>query len=329
VATLSDKYIAGFLDSDGCISVNLKQGKYKPLLHLNFSQKTGQDKVLSLIQDAIGGVQEVKELNGSSYSAINLSGSAAEKALNRIKKHLVIKRRYADVCLDMVMQRTAVDVETARAYLKAQRREASLPLPNFPPRKWLAGYFDGDGCVTATRRGTGSAVLAVSIASSSYDQEGISIIAKNFGGGVYAHGNESTTRLWQMALPPSKAKEFFGYFAKHMITKRDQAEFVLGCAAMGHYRDGETIKAVLKQLKAREHRLSIPDVNVSELVATVKASYWASHGRSEDGCIDCGTVVRKHYGFGRCQSCYDKSRKQQSERHECRNETPSSTSKPA
>lgn len=269
MSRLGDKYIAGFLDADGSIGVSWRAGKYKPQLTLSFSQKTSQDEVLHLIQRELGGCLRTKIIGDVSYSELCLRDKPAVMALNRIKKHLVIKRRYADVCLQYVEAGVPQPnwKELAKE-LKKERRIRSLPLPKHPTRQWLAGYFDGDGCLYANTIASGTAVVEVSIASSDYDTEGIEIIQKVFGGSIYTQKN--ATKIWKVFASPSKAKEFFGYFAKHSIVKADQIYFILSCSEMGHFRDGRRICETLKNLKAQPHRLSEPKVDHAELMAEVK-----------------------------------------------------------
>lgn len=268
---LGEKYIAGFLDADGHIGFQFNKDCSRPQMALQFSQKTSQDKVLFLIQEAIGGRTDTVTIKGSSYTRLGIYGRAAEKVLNRIAQHLIIKRHYAYVCLECA-GRPYADLATFKAYLKEQRRMRSLPLPNFPPRQWLAGYFDGDGCLSINRvcQSSGVAYPVAHIAASDFDTEGIEILCNAFGGKIYPMC-ENRVKQWAMQLNPSKAKEFLGYFAKHLVTKKDQADFILGCAAMGNYRDGNAIKAALKQLKAHDHRLSEPDARVSELLSTIRS----------------------------------------------------------
>lgn len=287
---LSEKYIAGFLDADGSIGLTFPKNCSRPQLSVSFSQKTSQDKVLYLIQEVSGGTISERMVNGVSYSKLQLYGTNAKGLLNRIKKHLVVKRHYAHVCLDLA-NRPVEDPEVAKAYLKAHRRVKSMPLPNFPPRKWLAGYFDGDGCVSVTRiyGPTGRADLVVHVAASDYDTEGIEILQKAYGGRIHEMC-DGRVRQWVLSLSASKATEFFGYFAKHLVTKGEQADFVLGCAAMGHFRDGSNIKAALKSLKAHDHRLSEPTEPAIKYLAKVrdlekaertKESYLPKHRRSD------------------------------------------------
>lgn len=308
---LSEKYIAGFLDSDGCIFINWKKGKYKPLLCLSFSQKTSQDKVLYLIQEAIGGYIHCHCVKGNSYSELKLNGKDSQKALYRIKKYLVIKRHYAESCLHVIKQETGWDNwQEIRIWLKQQRRVLSLPLPNYPSRKWLAGYVDGDGCFHARvpkSRTSKSCRISMEIASSEYDREGLDILHKAFNGIIHKHNkrNESgVTIRYMLDLVPSKAKKVLGHFAKYLVTKKDQANFILGCAEMGNYHDGETIKATLKQLKTRGHRLNEPEADIRNLLSYVKKKEWSWHGETYQHCVKCKTKDIPHYAKGLCKECY-------------------------
>lgn len=269
MARLSEKYIAGFLDSDGAIETDVRSGRNLGLA-LTFSQKTSQDKVLYMIQNALGGNIYERTVNGISYSKFQLYGRKAEMVLNRIANHLVIKRHYAHVCLELAGKRVE-DAKAMRAFLKEQRRVKSLPLPNFPTRKWLAGYFDGDGCLSVSQVAapSGAAYVVAHIACANYDTAGIELLQKVFGGRIHDMRN-GFCKQWILSISPSKANEFLGHFTKYLVTKKEQAEFVLGCAAMKHFRDGSNIKAALKQLKAHEHRLNENGFDVSVLLRQVK-----------------------------------------------------------
>lgn len=269
---LSDKYVAGFFDADGSVSVVFHADCIAPQLRVAFSQKTEQDEVLHLIQKEYGGCLTYDVVNGVSYTKLSYSGNRqCEKLLRRIVPWSVIKRHYINVCLDVCQRKVnKSEHEAIRAYLKIQRKQRSLPLPKHPTRKWLAGYIDGDGCISATtvgRYATGKVVLH--IAASDFDTEGIELIQKQFGGVIH---DMCEGRVRQLVIPlsASKAKDIFADIARHMIVKRSQVEFILGCAEMGHYRDGKNIKAAMKHLKAHPHRLSEPKPNVAELLKSVR-----------------------------------------------------------
>lgn len=274
MSKLGEKYIAGFLDADGCIMIQWKPldrkdsdpTRKRASVTLKFSQMTVQDEVLDRIQEAIGGGKYTRKDGASS---LEVTGKAAHMVLSRIQKHLVIKRHIAGIALEM--HGKVFDKEEGLKLFRQHRKIKSLPLPNYPSRQWLAGYFDGDGCFSTrlpkTRR---NAQFTAEIVASDYDAEGVELIQKAFGGSICVHGQEGHLRAYTLTMPPSKAKEFLSHFAKHLITKRDQAYFILGCAEMGHYRDGSSIKSAMKQLKAHPHRLNEPKSDVTALLSTVR-----------------------------------------------------------
>lgn len=273
MATLSPKYIAGFFDADGTVCVVFQADTRRPQLRLGFSQKTEQDEVLLLIHAEWGGHVSYDIVKGVSYTHLTWSGNKqCSMLLNRIKQFLVIKRHYAEVCLDMCERSIPKEeIPRVREYLKIQRKQKSLPLPKHPSRKWMAGYIDGDGCISVTqlRKPSGVAELVLHIAASNFDTEGIEIIHKQFGGRINDMC-EGRVKQYAVSLAPSKIEEMFGEIHTAMVVKRSQAEFILKCAAMGHLRDGESIKAALKHLKAHPHRLSEPKPDVETLFQRVK-----------------------------------------------------------
>lgn len=317
---LSDKYIAGFLDADGSIQMGWRKVDRadsnpeikKPYICLEFTQKETRDKVLYLIQNVIGGSIDTK--NG--YSRLRLFGEKARMVLQRISKYLVIKKHYAQTCLQMHAK--PFNKKEAVKLLKQERREKSLPLPNFPSRKWLAGYVDGDGCFAASnyRKDTTIASVLFSIVASDYDSEGLEIIHKNFGGSLVAAAGRNKEGLskYTLYLDPSKAKKFVGYFSQHLIVKKSQADFILGCAEKGHYRDGSRISQILKQLKAHPHRLNEPEVDIHGLLQTVDFTIETRRQKAKriweenNGCIDCGRSDVSYYCDSLCRACYDKRR---------------------
>lgn len=264
MATISDKYIAGFLDSDGSIQV-----LWRPLggtdttpdvrrgyLSLEWSQRQDRDEVLRRIQAFAGGSLTTRDLKGTSYTTLKISGPKAEMLLTRIKKHLVIRRHHAECVLGILKQ--PVEYPAAKQELKVQRLMKVDPKLNYPTRKWLAGYFDGDGCIELRLTRSRSVQVAASITCMECDSFGIEAIAKNFGGSIqrFVSGNGTPLARWTMTMPPSKVEHFFGYFGKHSIVKRRQIDYLLACARVGHFREGERIRAEMSKLKSQPHRLT-------------------------------------------------------------------------
>jgi len=316
MARLSEKYIAGFLDSDGSIGIAYRyigksrdSSKMRTHVMMSFTQLTRRDDVLFRIKEVIGG--SIQYNDERQATSLKLLGKKAEMALARIQKHLVIKRHYAAVVLDIAG--SIVDRKETTAFLKVERKRKSLPLPNYPSRKWMAGYLDGDGCfgVRVPKNRT-SAQLTLEASSSDYDSEGIELIQKAFGGSIATASNGITS--YTLTMPPSKAKQVLGHWGKYAIIKKHQADFILGCAKMGHYRDGKSIKASMKQLKAQPHRLSEPGLinKLLENVTDIETAKEKGRKKWAEGGCGCNAP---HYCYGLCRKCYDKQRwaKRQSE----------------
>lgn len=273
MATLSEKYLAGFLDADGSIQVmwrpvdraDTDPTKRRGYLALEFSQRSDRDEVLKQAAGTFGG--KVSLESRGPYSKLVIYGSPAMQVLNRIKQHLVIKRSYADAALSVLGE--PVKVEVAQAYLKLQRRVRSDPLPNYPSRKWAAGYFDGDGSISARITKSNTAAIYFEVVASDFDSEGIELLQKAFGGTVNSMGKRAHLRKWTLSVPPSKLKEIGLHFGQYLIIKKSQFDFITSCAEMGHFRDGRSINAALKQLKTQPHRLSEPNA-VERLLAGVR-----------------------------------------------------------
>lgn len=256
MATLSEKYIAGFTDADGSIQLlwrALDRADNDPTmrrayLSLEWSQRSDRDDVLRQMKDQEGGTLYTSKCG--KYSTLKLFGKPAEMLLYRIVKFLVVKRRYAEVVLELV--RKPLPVEAAKAYLKIQRKQPADRMPNYPSRKWLAGYFDGDGCFgVRVPKNRNSAQITAEITASDYDSVGIELLCKCFGGSIAERtlNGGGKIRSWTLTMPPSKVQQFIGHFGKYMIVKKAQADFLMSCASVGHFRNGRHIKERMKQLK--------------------------------------------------------------------------------
>jgi hypothetical protein len=248
---LSDKYVAGFLDADGSIQIawrkvdrpDSNKELRRAYISLEFSQDKKRSDILTGIQESIGGV--IDESRG--YLRLRLFGDKAKSILNRIRQHLVIKRHYAEICLDMSGK--TFNKREAAKMVKDERKNKSLPLPNFPSRKWLAGYADGDGCFhIRLPKGRTSAQPVFEVVCSDFDSEGVEIIQKNFGGSI--HSFRGNLLKYTLTLPPSKAIQFLEPFAKHMVAKKNEAMLILSHARMGHYREGKNIHDEMRKLKS-------------------------------------------------------------------------------
>ncbi len=294
---LSDKYIAGFLDSDGSIYIDRNRR-----LWVEFIQKLSNDGVIERIHEALGKgailVCKGKTRGKMCYSRrIKLHGQPAIDILCRLKPHMVNKRRKANNLLRELgfIERVGAD-----------------SIPVHPSRAWLAGYFDGDGCIYAqANRHGGTASVKVSIDSNTDETDGIELVQKAFGGVIETRGHGKNIR-WTLRLDAAKAIRFLSYIAPHLLNKREQAYFILACATMGHFRDGKTIADILRTMKTHPHRLNdlTPEVDVSSYFAQVKDLPAVSGKRyrhyAGQKCSACGSL--SYYAKGMCNACWQSVR---------------------
>lgn len=274
MAKLGDKYLAGFLDADGSIGVRFTVTSSKPQFEVSFHQNTDQDEVIHRIHEELGcGSLLYRTSNfGTKYSSLILRKSDGRKLLSRIGQYLVVKRHFAHIVLDLLDRSFAKEeIPAIIAYLKVHRFEPSLPLPVHPSRGWAAGYLDGDGSFSVTKLSKLGPVanLMLHVACDKRKTEGIELLKKAFGGNIYTMAQDRC-RQWSLLMDPAKVRAIMPDLAKRMVVKADQAYFLLGCAEMGHFRDGINIKAGLKHLKAQPHRLNELRADVSELLKTVR-----------------------------------------------------------
>jgi hypothetical protein len=114
----------------------------------------------------------------------------------------------------------------------------------------------------------------VRVNSKATERAGCDLLQKAFGGTVREFVSEKGTPMvtWHLDMDAAKFRSIFEKFgiAKHMTLKTDEAYFLLGCAKMGHFRDGERIQQALRSLRTGPHRLSGPGAGVPRLLATIR-----------------------------------------------------------
>lgn len=302
---LSDKYAAGFLDGDGSILIQTNQFGYRQLV-LAFHQKELNSGVIDLLSQWLtGGVRDDRsgQRRGTATHAARLRfhGQKAVDIVCRLKPYLVAKRVRTNrlLCELGFIERVGTDSS-----------------PVYPARKWLAGYFDADGCVYAgANRHGGSATVKLSIDSDSLEKDGLVLVQKAFGGVIRQRGATGNCWRWEITASPSLVRKFFEPIAQHLRVKREQAYFILGCAEMGHFRDGQVIEDTLKAMKTHPHRLKdlAATVDVSAQLALVRdiSDPQARYRHAEGVLCACG---HEPYAHGLCSRCYQNMRYHQNKK---------------
>ena len=275
---LSDKYIAGFLDADSHIYIewhcSKSTGLYRAYVRVKVAQKEVYRIVLDKIQEVYGGTLVDNYVNGKNYPLLQLSGKDAIPMLAKIGKYFVRHRNYIQYLLTIHKKDYSKNeylIEKKR--LKTLKRAPCLPIPKHPTRGWVAGYIDGDGCLQGSIRWkqTGAGRIQLTVVEMACYGEGVTLLHKAFGGSLVLRDKREPHLLaWNLSVPPTKMIELYEFFGKHLLLKRDQFTFTKGCAEMGHFRDGETIKQILSDLKVNPQRLNDSSCDVSHLLAKVK-----------------------------------------------------------
>ncbi len=265
---MNEKYIAGLLDADGHLSVRARVGA-KPDLEASIAQDTAYRYLLEYAQAQFGG--QVREKIDGKHSELCMRSGPARKCFERLKKYMVVKRHHAERMLDLVDHGVVLkdqdQVKDVRQRVKQIRAYGADRIPNYPSRKWLAGYFDGDGSFSVkVCKKTGYAYPTASILAAPNYTVGIVLLQQAFGGRICAVKENA---LWQLSLSqPSKAKQFLEHFAKHLHIKRAAAYFLLGCADH-NFRDGIKVQQAMKALNSQQHRLSEPEAEAKRRLSDI------------------------------------------------------------
>jgi hypothetical protein len=186
-------------------------------------------------------------------------------------------------------------------------------VPNYPSRKWMAGYFDADGHIGAvlTMSKARAAAVRFTIAAHADLLAGVNLVQKAFGGEVVSTHRQGKSWGWALRPDAAKAISVFEHFAQYLLIKKEQAYFVLTLARRdSHFRDGKAIVDTLHTMKSHPHRLNDlgVEVDVTEAISKVRdiqtTRLWSRH--TGQVCIECGNpkIKAKHM----CVACYHKLR---------------------
>lgn len=94
--------------------------------------------------------------------------------------------------------------------------------------EYLAGYFDGEGCICIQMGKTPSSPsLRVTIVSG--DEAVLHVFEREIGGTVYPTRQGRKRRMWRWSLSGRKAADALRILEPHLVAKRKQAQAVLAC----------------------------------------------------------------------------------------------------
>jgi hypothetical protein len=241
---ITDKYIAGLIDSDGYLGFNIKKradGSFRVGPRVSIKQRQDRSQVLY----DIAAEWDIQVYDDANTHCIVFTGNKANRILERIQKHLVIKPDVAKFILESTpTECSEEELKDLKNAFNVVRRTTPEREHNYPSRRWLAGYFDGDGSLQCDKKGN----LKLQFTSHEREQAALKLIHKAFGGSLHVSGNVAKLYIY---LPYRYSKNHIdsvlGYFGKHSVIKQSQVQFVLGHA--GRVSTSE-IYNKLKQLKS-------------------------------------------------------------------------------
>lgn len=224
------KYYAGLFDADGSFDMwptKRENGSYYINIKATLYQK--DEGVFDDLVEEYG--VEVKSGKGCSY--ITLHGSKAEMFMNLVKNYLVVKREVVELLLKL-KGTTTEDISSVREMIQKARRTPSSE-KDWPSRRWMAGYIDGDGCLYSSfRKSDGNLEFKLAVVSHHTQRSGLLLMHKAFGGYITQQGD---VLKWNLSLSVTKGKQVLNHFGQHLKMKHEQAALILDCLETGkHFR---------------------------------------------------------------------------------------------
>lgn len=217
------KYYAGLFDADGTFDVQFTkraENSYYSQVRCTLYQIEKRRKVL----DDLAKEFDVKVTKSKGCLCVTLNCSKAIKFIQQVKNHLIIKKPVAEKVLELdKVFCTKEETKLIRKQIQLARLQ-TLPERNFPSRKWMAGYVDGDGSLNSYfNKKTGLVEYRLSIVSHESQDAAINLIHKCFGGRV--HKDKNCMR-YALTLNYS-SRDKLSYFGKHLVLKKDQYDFII------------------------------------------------------------------------------------------------------
>ena len=233
------KYLAGLLDADGslsfkfCKSTSGKTFCYLVLCLTGVKHIDKTDYILSLTK--YGGTAVVYDNDaGKPANKWHVQDRRSlNRLLPRVLKHMVIKARHWDRLYAAYTELSGQDVSNQIEFLKAFSNESRkdtgpLKAKTHPTWAWVAGYLDGDGCYTYSRKPLKNTLHVGAIAHYN-DTQGIHLLHKAFGGTIYPVRPDNTI-LWRRGLGKSHrafARYFLSKVHRHSRLKTHKIEQML------------------------------------------------------------------------------------------------------
>jgi intein/homing endonuclease len=251
------KYLAGFFDGEGSVGV-YSSGNSNGNLNGNLNghslkvQLTQRESLLSekflreIVSDFGGSVGKHKnELNWQ------IGSTNAEYFLKKIIPHLILKKNQAEIALEWHISKPKIargqngcilkisndQIEKTKKVVQVLRSIKNCEyetLSNFPKyidSKYIAGFFDGEGCVGLYRPKKArkyyvlrSQLVQNETTSSSFVY---SELQREYGGKINKAQTYTGNTKMNWMLSNIAASEFLKDIVDHLVFKKDQAELAI------------------------------------------------------------------------------------------------------
>lgn len=92
---------------------------------------------------------------------------------------------------------------------------------------FLAGFFDGEGCIRIKRGYRGEKAFWVTVQISNADRLVLEDFKKLFGGSVFTRGKSTNFQMYMYELSSTEAVDFLKTVLGHLRGKKAQAEYAI------------------------------------------------------------------------------------------------------
>jgi len=106
---------------------------------------------------------------------------------------------------------------------------------------WVAGFFDGEGCITVIQHRRSPPVFELAILTGNTNYASIERCKRIMGGRIsYQNRKDGHRPTWWWRSSGQDAKRILRLMLPHLTVKREQAEAALEFPMPGHRRDEQT-----------------------------------------------------------------------------------------
>ena len=261
---LSPSYLAGLFDAEGSVSILrcARKDMTHPKYELRLCLANTHAGVLEAVRDQCGGYLHWKENRARGWRRagfLYLGNAVAVRFLQRVGGVLVVKRERARLGVEFfgggskcVGKRFVEEGEWARRELLRERvlalnaaGESGLVTGRCDV-DYMAGFFDGEGCVGICRsvggKGSVNPTHRLTVTIVNCDRRPLEMMQRAFGGSLHVvrHSVESGWRdSYRLCLSSRAAGAFLAAIVGRVIVKRDVVaaglEFQSGVSMRGRY----------------------------------------------------------------------------------------------